>query len=494
LTTGAAAEYAPAWSPDGKWIAFLRAEANGLASVMVMPAEGGEARQVVVVHPLIEPRKRWLNWSADGQWVLLAHQGPGALHQRVFAISAATGEQRQLTGLRNTSADSDGQPALSRDGGTLLFARDAETPGQIWKLPVGRDMRPAGEERRIALPGFEDKEAGEPVSLSAGEMLFRAPAQWINVLWRVPIAGGERPRQLVEFGDNAASAALSRDARKLVFARERYDTNVWRLDLDAPGGKEVRRERVLASTQLDENAALSPDGKTLAFESSRNGFPQIWRAGADGSSARQLTFFPGQVSSAQWSPDGREIAFHAYTKGSPDLYVAPSEGGALRRLTAQGPENQQPVWSPDGKWIYFCSLRSGVRELWRLLAKGGEAERVTKHGGFDVAFSPDGRWLYYSRLRAPNAAIWRMPVEGGEEKMLIESAIGGHVFATENRLYFGRASEIVCYELASGTMKVLARTSRRIRDRMAVTGDERSIYFSQVDDDGMDLVLAPEFR
>ena len=133
-------------------------------------------------------------------------------------------------------------------------------------------------------------------------------------------------------------------------------------------------------------------------------------------------------------------------------------------------------------------------------AHGGEAVQVTHHGGFDLAFSPDGRWMFYSRERAPNTSIWRMPVAGGEESMVISSAIGGHVFATQRRLYFTEQAHessscaIRVLDLATGEIKTLAVTDRLLRSRLGVSRDEKSIYFTQVDDDGMDLMLVADIR
>jgi Tol biopolymer transport system component len=181
------------------------------------------------------------------------------------------------------------------------------------------------------------------------------------------------------------------------------------------------------------------------------------------------------------------------------LYVIPATGGTPRQLISDPTDTQQPIWSPDGKWIYYCSIRSGQREIWRIPANGSTPQQVTRHGGFDVVFSPDQRWIYYSRLRASSTSIWRMSTDGGEEQMLIESAIGGHVFATARRLYYnrkwsGKKCQIVAYDLATGRSKVLAATDRPIRDRLAVTNDERSIYFTEVDDDGVDLMLVSHFH
>src|SRR5712692_6604207 len=188
-------------------------------------------------------------------------------------------------------------------------------------MPLTGDLRPAGAERRIPIPGFDAKECGTPIPISAREMLFVCPSRGADGLWRGSFSGNKAPYELTELGGHVQTPDLSRDGRKLVFAREIFDTNVWRLDLDGPAGKEVRRERVLASTLRDQNAALSPDGAHVAFESNRAGFYEIWIASSDGSSSRQLTSFNGLTSWPEWSPDGQEIAFNANKSGKAEVYV-----------------------------------------------------------------------------------------------------------------------------------------------------------------------------
>ncbi len=498
LTTGPEAEYAPAWSPDGNWIAYLSAGENQ-TRLNIIPAAGGAARVILTTKLSLQPRKRWLAWSRDSRWLFLAHYSASAHHERIFAIPASGGEEHQVTGL-GTGAFADGQPAISPDGGLLVFARDAATPGQIWTVPLSAGTRPQGEERRVTIPGFEAVECSVPTPLSSRDMLLLAPQRWVREMWRASLIGRGSPRQLVELGSYASAPDVSRDGKKLVYAREAYDTNVWGLDLDQRGGKETDRRKILGSTLWDQNAALSPDGSRLAFESNRAGSPEIWVADASGTNARQLTSINDLTASPQWSPDGGQIAFSANAGGMTDVYVVPAEGGPSLRLTHDGLENLQPVWSPDGKWIYFSSMRSGDRQLWRIPAQGGEPARITTNGGFDVAFSPDGHWLYYSRGRGPSADIWRMPAEGGEESRVIENAIQGHVFATSRGLYFGQRApgskvcRIQFLDLASRQVRTLATTDHLIQNRMAVTRDERRIYYTQLDDDGMDLILVPRFR
>jgi Tol biopolymer transport system component len=499
LTFDPAMEYSPAWSPDGKWIAFLRSPTTSVAQLMLMPESGGGARQLLTTTFNIDPRRRRLAWSPDSRWLVLAHKIPNGQQQRLFAISAATGEERQVAGTEYPASMSDGQPAISPDGRALLFARDAETPGQIWTLPLTADLRAAGPQRRVSIPGLNNKECGVPIFLSSREMLFSAPVQRGRGLLRGSVSGNKPPTELAELGANIDTPEVSRDGRKLIFIREAFDTNIWCLHLDAPAGREVRRERVIASTLRDQNPSMSPDGRTLAFESNRGGFYEIWLASLEGSNLRQLTSFGALTSSPRWSPDGQQIAFDGNKTGKADVYVIPAAGGTPRQLVSDPTDTQQPIWSPDGKWIYYCSMRSGQREIWRIPANGGTPQQVTRHGGFDIVFSPDQRWIYYSRLRASSTSIWRMSTDSGEEQKLIDSASWGHVSATTRRLYYNRSlngtkCHIEAYDLATGRTKVLATTDRPIRDRLAVTNDERSIYFTQVDDDGVDLMLVSNFH
>ncbi len=500
LTTSPAAEYAPAWSPDGRWIAYLEAKSDAAADLMLMPAEGGAARRLVEARLNVEPEKRWITWSSDGKWLLLAHRRPEDTHQRVFAISTATGERHVLTNPAASAADADGQPSLSLDGKTLLFARDADTAGQLWTLPVTGDLRPAGPERRIALAGFESKECGVPLAISATEFVFFAPVPFLQSIWRGRMSGGQAPRALPELGQFPMAMDVSRDRRRLVYSRQTYDSNIWRIDLDAPGGKEIGRERVIASTQWDENPSLSPDETTIAFESNRGDRPEIWLASKDGSNARTLAPLSTAEDFPMWSPSGSEIAFQGIRNGKSAIYVVPSNGGAPREVSPDPAEATQPTWSPDGKWLYFCSPRGGSREIWRVPSQGGEEMQITRHGGYALAFSPDGRWIYYSRERAPSASIFRMPAQGGDDTLVIESAIGGQVVATDRRLYFSTQQhessdcQIKFLDLKTGAIRTLARTDRPIRQRPAVSRDQRSIYFTQVDDDGIDLMLVSDFR
>jgi Tol biopolymer transport system component len=192
---------------------------------------------------------------------------------------------------------------------------------------------------------------------------------------------------------------------------------------------------------LDANPQFSPDGKRVAFSSSRSGGIEIWIANADGTRPLQLTSLD-ITGSPRWSPDGSRLAFDSISEGNADVYVVDVAGGPPRRLTTNPAEDVVPGWSADGRWLYFTSNRGGDRQIWKMPADQPDAEKeavpVTREGGFYALESPDATFVYYAKERALETRIWRVPIDGGQETQALEAALAGwgNLAVTSKGLYF----------------------------------------------------------
>ena len=144
-----------------------------------------------------------------------------------------------------------------------------------------------------------------------------------------------------------------------------------------------------------------------------------------------------QCANPRWSPDGRTILFNSRRDGSADLYLLAPDTGELHRITNDPAEEFEPRWSRDGKTIYFGSNRTGRSEVWKMPAAGGEPVQITKQGGSTATESPDVRYLYYSKYESSPGAIWRVPVNGGKEEPVVDGLSYALNFVVANRgLYF----------------------------------------------------------
>lgn len=520
LTTDPAQDLSPAWSPDGRRIAFLRDLGNGRVDIMMVPAAGGFEVKVAETSAPLSTHDRNLAFTPDGNWLITSAgvsglpgrdvpcvgllsgsvaPGQNAPCEGLFLYSVENGARRPLTQPPAGYA-ADTNPALAPDGRTLAFLRGQDLAStDLYVLQLDQNWSASGEPRRLT---SWNRFALSPAWTADGREIIVASGEYFNTrLWRVPVSGSGKASLIASAGDGALLPAVAPDGR-LAFTQRRKNVSIWTLDLasSSQAGSRLRRWSA-SSSRIDTHPRFSPDGRRVAFVSTRTGAYQIWVANADGSGAFQLTsIIASLVGLPSWSPDGSTILFHASKDGHYEVYAISAAGGTPRRVMRSGAQDGGATFSADGRWIYFASNRAGGSQIWRMPARGGEAVQWTREGAF-AQESLDGRYLYFVKLpQNGQASLWRMPAAGGEETKVLESLLGYSFDLTESGVYYvdrcgvDGTCPMYLYSFATGRRTALVAASLQGNNGLAVSPDGLTLLRGQVSEIRADLMMLESFR
>ena len=148
-------------------------------------------------------------------------------------------------------------------------------------------------------------------------------------------------------------------------------------------------QRATQSQAAFAEPALSPDGSEIAFVSGGD----IWTVAAAGGEAQLLVSHAATESRPLYSPDGRRLAFGSTRTGNGDVYILAFDTGEVRRLTFDDSNDQLDGWSSDGRWIYFSSTSrdTGGADVYRVSSDGGTPLQVSANeaGNADVLVRND---------------------------------------------------------------------------------------------------------
>lgn len=181
--------------------------------------------------------------------------------------------------------------------------------------------------------------------------------------------------------------------------------------------------------------AISPDRSEIAFVSGGD----IWTVPVSGGEARLLVAHPANESRPLYSPDGRRLAFISTRTGNGDIYLLTLESGELKRLTFDDSNDQLDAWSADGKWLYFSSSSrdiSGMNDVFRVSAEGGTPMQVSADRYTTEYFSapaPDGATLAFTGHGLGSGQWWR----------------NGHSHIDESEIWLLRGGATPSYERIS---------------------------------------------
>jgi TolB protein len=205
----------------------------------------------------------------------------------------------------------------------------------------------------------------------------------------------------------------SPDSKKIVYVHDILQGTDGKLQINSVNADGGDSKVLIPHKAFEESPRWSPDGKRLAWVSTRDGNQEIYTANSDGKDIKRLTSEIALDNNPSWSPDGKRLAFASARAGNFEIFVTDADGGNVRRLTNHRALDYWPVWSPDGKRIAFTSNRDGNYELYVMNAGGSNLRNLTRHAGQDnyASWSPDGKRIAFISNRNGGHDVYVMDVK-----------------------------------------------------------------------------------
>lgn len=438
LTTQASYECSPIWSPDSKQIAFA-SDRNGNFDLFVMSADGGAARRLTT-HSASEIPS---TFTTDGNYILFSASIQDPANSALFPTSAMTELYKvPVTGGRTEQVL--GTPAemvcFDKSGKTFLY-QDRKGFEDEWRKhhtsSITRDVwlydSENGKHTNLTAHAGEDR---NPVFAPDGQTVYflsERDGDTFNV-YSFPISSPQSLKTVTHFKTHPVRFLSMGSNGTLCYT---YDGEIYtQKQGDKPQKVKIDIIRDDQNTIADLNfsngatsATVSPDGKQVAFIVRG----EVFVTSADYNTTKQITHTPAREAGLTFSPDNRTLAYASERNGNWELYmakIARKEEANFPNATAieeevllpsDKTERTYPQFSPDGKELAFIEDRN------RLMVLNLETKKVRQvtdgstwfstGGGFDYSWSPDGKWFtleFIGNRHDPYSDIGMVSAQGGK--------------------------------------------------------------------------------
>jgi Tol biopolymer transport system component/DNA-binding winged helix-turn-helix (wHTH) protein len=473
LTSDGAQNVQPAWSPDGRFIAYHSYSRGG---IWVIPARGGVPRQLAArgSHPAWSPDGSSIAFQSDEHADVTPSAWLAVSGSTLWRVDVATSALTQMT-FMGKPAGGHAAPAWSADGRFLAFTVfEAGDDGGVWLLDVRTgDTRPltdmtglyelsfAPDNRAIYATGGEARITRLPFDARTGT-LAGPPVV-------LPIGGVPGVRGL----------SISADGKTLVFGGIALSSHIWTQSIGSDGTPAGSARAVTSDTSRRNSLAkMSPDGSRIVYLSTRRGAaPDLWVMDADGANAVPLTvngFSGPRAAWLRWLPDSKHVQYLSGRNGTvglwtidivtrreelqraygsavdalrrlgemevspggtqlalalltpPDgrkrLYLSPLDTITPQPLTDTGADSVgYPAWAPDERRIAAQLKADGSTQAAVFDLTTGAVRRLTNTRGHTWirSWSPDGRQLAAAVLRDGRWSLSAFDASSGEERVII---------------------------------------------------------------------------
>ena len=390
------------WSPDGRFLAFNSAE-DGAPAIWIISAESGEYHSAgnppkgyyMELSPAFSPNGRTLAYLRARDSYSRA-----VILQDMNRDGTTKGREREITSYDRRIEQVTWQP----DGRALIAA--ARTMGErsaLFRLTLGGKLEPLGIDSGVLI---------WPSLSRAGNRLAYQKRLVDTNIYRMDGPGpdgGPRPYEQCNIAAVVDSTAIDRepmlspDGRRLVFNSDRlgyYEIHV----ASADGSGQV------ALTSMGPTAAgsprWSPDSQAIAFDRYENGHSRIYTISAGGGKPHLITNDAFRDIRPSFSQDGKWIYFSSNRTGRVEVWKVPASGGTPQQVTQNS--GMEAFESPDGTLLYYTNSQG----LWALPVAGGDPKLVLGENVF-LLYALAGHSIYYG-VRSP-PALWVLRTDTGQK-------------------------------------------------------------------------------
>jgi len=420
IDVNGAEENFPAFSPDGRSIAYLRnvneimlRSLNSPTPLSLVKSEAGFGLQVPF-------------WSADGTHVCYQD------HFEIWCVGAAGGVPQRLIADASVAG-------FTTDGKTLVLGRSGNGKVRLYSSsPPGAEPRPlpiaplpaeisslsfSPDGARLLAFSYYNLESwlipypkgtpnrlpfrGEPAWYPDGRHVVVAESNGSAKSLFIADTESSQRRTLLRDTTSYARPTVSPDGSQIVYASGQYNYDVIEYSMN---GEPVRP--IANSLRSELMGTWSPSGDVVLFWSDASGSMSLWTRRTDGSAATMIAD-PGpenlEAGLARYSPDGRRIAYSTgMAHGA--LEVVASTGGRPVRVVSGSTPLYLICWSADGAWLWFTK----DQKFWKVPSEGGEPVLMKATWAYPGDHSPDGRWISYGA----EDGIHLMSADGKQDRVI----------------------------------------------------------------------------
>ena len=405
----------PIWSPDSKKIAFS-SNRTGNFDIFLVDISGGTPVQLTFDSANETPEA----FSADGESILFSASiqdqaasilFPSARMTELYSVPVSGGNPVQIAGIPIQ------MPSYSKENPDLIYYQDYKGMEDEWRKhhtsSVTRDIwqwnRNDNSFKNITNRAGEDR---NPVVSNDGNTIYflrEVPGESINI-YSMPSGNPASAVKLTDFTNHPVRFLSSSDNGLLAFT---YDGEIYTMNPGSNPSKvniDVTSDNFPTLKKLDirevQDAAVSPDGKSVAFISRGD----VFVTSADYQTTKQITNTPQAELQLSWSPDGKKLLYTSERDGHWNIYTAEKakedepnfENATIITEEALFPaddniERTYASYSPDGKKLAYIQDRNKL--MIKDLSTGSVKEildgktHLSREGGYSFQWSPDGNWI-----------------------------------------------------------------------------------------------------